>query len=312
MFGHTDTSCQTAFSPDGRLLASVSGSNFVSQFDPGVRIWDVATGRPLRRFKWPPNGAHGVAFLPDGRAIVTVGDDDTVLVWDISDLADRRPSEAPGAGRSKPSGPSWPRETPRGRTGLRGPWASPAPCRSSAIGSARLQRRPRPGSVGHRARSPTPRPCGRSARSPRSSAFGDPPAREVLERIARGVPDAPATRDAADALIRLARRGPPPDRRTLAMTWTNCRHWRMRWRHYILRLASIAAAHANAAGCTGPDRHSRRSILSGGFTMRRAFRVLGLILMAGVTSPARAEAPGLPGEWRTTLGTVTLRLTGTH
>ncbi len=50
LYGHTETSSAIAFSPDGRMLASVSGGFF--RGDPGMRIWDVASGKPLRRFKW--------------------------------------------------------------------------------------------------------------------------------------------------------------------------------------------------------------------------------------------------------------------
>jgi hypothetical protein len=39
--------------------------------------------------------------------------------------------------------------------------------------------------------------------------IGTAPAQEVLERLARGDDDAPATRDAAEALLRLARKKAP-------------------------------------------------------------------------------------------------------
>ena len=73
--------------PDGGLDQRQIGD------DPGLRVWDVATGKPLRLFKCPPRGGHAVAYLPDGRSIVTAGDDGTALVWDVSDLADRRPPD---------------------------------------------------------------------------------------------------------------------------------------------------------------------------------------------------------------------------
>ena len=44
--------------------------------------------------------------------------------------------------------------------------------------------------------------------------------------------------------------------------------------------------------------------------MRRAIRVLGLILLACGTPPARADEPGFPGEWRTSLGVMTFETDG--
>ncbi len=61
---------------------------------PGLRIWDVASGKPLRRFKDAPGGAEVIAYLPDGRSIVTGSQDGTALVWDVSDLADRTSARA--------------------------------------------------------------------------------------------------------------------------------------------------------------------------------------------------------------------------
>ena len=85
--GHKESTRGLAFSPDGRLLASCSGGNWSSN-DQTVRIWDVATGRELRRFHGHLGAVNAVAFTPDGRSVVSGSDDATVLVWDVSDLAD--------------------------------------------------------------------------------------------------------------------------------------------------------------------------------------------------------------------------------
>jgi hypothetical protein len=90
LLGHLRQSNNLTISPDGRLVASVSG--LFREGDPTLRVWDVATGRELRRFDMHPNGANFVAFLPGGRRIVTASwSGGTGLVWDVSDLADRRP-----------------------------------------------------------------------------------------------------------------------------------------------------------------------------------------------------------------------------
>jgi RNA polymerase sigma factor (sigma-70 family) len=195
LLGHTDSSNGLAFSPDGRMLASVNGA-VLNYADPGLRIWDVASGKPLRRFKYPPLGAHEVAFLPDGRSIVTAGDDGTALVWDVSDLADRRPPELPDA---KALEALWSDlasdDAPRAH---RASWALSDP---GAVPFLRDRLRPAT------AEGPTTGP--EVLRSLRAIAalerIANTPAREILERLARGDPAAPATRDAADALVRLSR-----------------------------------------------------------------------------------------------------------
>ena len=65
-----------AFSPDGRLLASVAD-------DRTLRLWDVATGQP----HGPSLTGHRdeirtVAFSPDGRWVATGSRDGLVRLWD--------------------------------------------------------------------------------------------------------------------------------------------------------------------------------------------------------------------------------------
>jgi WD40 repeat protein len=92
--GHTEASNGLAFSPDGRMLASVSGG-MDNGGDLGLRIWDVASGRPLQHLISGTGGGSRVAYAPDGRSIITAGKDGTALVWDVSDLAARRAPEPP-------------------------------------------------------------------------------------------------------------------------------------------------------------------------------------------------------------------------
>jgi Sigma-70 region 2/WD domain, G-beta repeat len=92
--GCTDQVSALAFCPDGRTLAA-AGGNFWHARDRTVRLWDIASGRGLRRFDNHPVGATAIAYLPGGRSLVTIGMDGVALVWDVSDLVDRRPHERP-------------------------------------------------------------------------------------------------------------------------------------------------------------------------------------------------------------------------
>jgi WD40 repeat protein len=49
-----------------------------------VRLWDVSTGKELKRFSGHAHMIHGVASTRDGRRIVSGGCDGTVRLWDVS------------------------------------------------------------------------------------------------------------------------------------------------------------------------------------------------------------------------------------
>ena len=65
-----------AFSPDGKLLATGSA-------DTSVRLWDVAKGKELCRFRGHIDRVVTVSFSPDGRRLASASWDGTVLVWDV-------------------------------------------------------------------------------------------------------------------------------------------------------------------------------------------------------------------------------------
>ena len=75
--GHTANIRATAFSPDGRLLAS-SGDDAV------VKLWETATGRELATLNGHSLGVTALAFSSDGKLLVSGSDDGSARLWDVS------------------------------------------------------------------------------------------------------------------------------------------------------------------------------------------------------------------------------------
>jgi len=79
-----------AFSPDGRYLLSGSGNVMLAD-DGDVILWEVATGKEVRRFAGhssglifkTPAGVSHVGFSADGRYALSISVNQTITVWEV-------------------------------------------------------------------------------------------------------------------------------------------------------------------------------------------------------------------------------------
>jgi WD40 repeat protein len=75
--GHSGLVLATAFSPDGKALASADS-------DGVIRVWDAATARERVRLTGHDGAVWALAFSADGKTLASGGADRTVRLWDLS------------------------------------------------------------------------------------------------------------------------------------------------------------------------------------------------------------------------------------
>ncbi|HEX3150436.1 MAG TPA: sigma-70 family RNA polymerase sigma factor [Gemmataceae bacterium] len=80
-FPHGNVVYAVAFSPDGKHMAA--GGYDSDKNGYFTRLWEVATGKELRRLTHSDGGLRTVAFSPDGKTVAAGGDSGWARVWDV-------------------------------------------------------------------------------------------------------------------------------------------------------------------------------------------------------------------------------------
>jgi WD40 repeat protein len=78
--GHPQRPSLSAFSPDGRLLATATGAS------RRVWLWDVASRRCLTKLRAFRQAPEALAFHPGGRLLAAGANDGVIRLWDTANL----------------------------------------------------------------------------------------------------------------------------------------------------------------------------------------------------------------------------------
>lgn len=79
--GHTGYVTSVAFQPDDDRRLVSAGE------DRAIRVWDLPSGRPVLQLPGHLDNCAGLAFSPNGRQLASGSYDQTIRLWDASELA---------------------------------------------------------------------------------------------------------------------------------------------------------------------------------------------------------------------------------
>lgn len=85
--GHREVIRAVAFSPDGKRALTAGGrEEDMGSFstDNSARLWDIDTGKEIRRFNSHEGYVHTVQYGRGGTRILTAGRDSTARLWDVA------------------------------------------------------------------------------------------------------------------------------------------------------------------------------------------------------------------------------------
>jgi hypothetical protein len=97
MNGYGLLSTRLTFTPDGSAIAVLPLDGNLIELNTGrqtaldatIRMWDVSTGKLLRRFDTPKNKPATLAIARDGRALATGNADGSVSLWEVASGKER-------------------------------------------------------------------------------------------------------------------------------------------------------------------------------------------------------------------------------
>jgi WD40 repeat protein len=81
-----------ALSPDGKYGAA-------GQEGGGIRLWELATGKEIRRFEGHRTGVARVAFSRNSKTLASIGPDEFIHLWDVASGEQIKSWQAPGLRR---------------------------------------------------------------------------------------------------------------------------------------------------------------------------------------------------------------------
>lgn len=75
-----------AVTQDGKILASCSNAGFNQTANP-AKLWSLTDGRLLATLDGHKEGINDICIAPDGKTVITAGDDKTIKVWALPESA---------------------------------------------------------------------------------------------------------------------------------------------------------------------------------------------------------------------------------